>query len=46
MEGKGSEQFPDGGDREDDRNELDEGSPVPDPEQDDDASAEDVPTAD
>jgi len=46
MEGKRSERTPESQEREDDRNELEEGSPVPDPEQGDDPSADDVPTAD
>jgi hypothetical protein len=45
MEGKDTEQVPDDHPREDDRNELAEGAPMPDPE-DKDAGAEDDPQAD
>jgi hypothetical protein len=46
MEGKREEQPLESEQREDDRNTLEDGSPVPDPEQDDDRNARDVPTAD
>jgi hypothetical protein len=45
MEGKDTEQVPDRPSRDDDRNELVEGSPVPDPE-DEQLGADDVPEAD
>jgi hypothetical protein len=45
MEGKDTEEFPAGRPREDDRNELEEGSPIPDPE-DEEFGSEDMPEAD
>jgi hypothetical protein len=45
MEGKDTEQVSTDSDRRDDRNELDDGTPIPDPEE-DRGDAEDVPSAD
>jgi hypothetical protein len=45
MEGKDTEGFPEGRPREDDRDELVEGSPIPDPEA-EEPDADDVPEAD
>lgn len=45
MEGKDTEGLPEGTPREDDRNELVEGSPIPDPEE-EDTGSDDVPEAD